>query len=193
MNDDNIKVESVVNYIDPKATIGAHTNIWRFTHIDQHAFIGNNCSIGQGCYVDGHIGTGTRVQNNVSVFLGVKIGKNCFIGPSCVFTNVKNPRTEYPVGKKYAKTIVEDGATIGAGAVILPGITIGKYAMVGAGAVVTHNVGDFRLVVGNPARDVVGGVCRCGVTDPFSRRAPDFLRPEITKCYNCGRVPEELR
>jgi UDP-2-acetamido-3-amino-2,3-dideoxy-glucuronate N-acetyltransferase len=139
------------SYIDEPVKIGVGTKIWHFCHIMSGAEIGENCMIGQGCYIGGEarIGNGVRIQNHVSVYDGVVIEDSVFVGPSAVFTNVKHPRA-FRKGERLA-TWVREGATIGANATILPGLTIGKYAMVGAGAVVTHDVPAYTVVGGNPA------------------------------------------
>lgn len=132
------------------ARVHKTARVWHFCHIDDSAIIGKACSIGQGCYVAGVIGDGCRLQNHVSIWKGVTLGKDVFVGPGATFTNVKLPRAE--TKQAFLETKVADGATIGANATILPGITIGKKAIVGAGAVVTKNVPDFAMVYGNPAR-----------------------------------------
>jgi len=150
--------------IDPGVGyIGEGTKIWHFCHVMQRAEIGDNCVIGQNCFIAPHvvIGNGCKIQNNVSLYSGVILQDNVFIAPSVVFTNVINPRADIERKHEFAQTIVGEGATIGANATILCGITIGYYAFVGAGAVVTKDVPPYALVVGNPAR-IVGGVDRQG-------------------------------
>ena len=140
--------------IDENVTIGEGTKVWCFSHVQSGAVIGKNCSLGQNVNIssDVHIGDNVRIQNNVSVYTGVTLEDGVFCGPSCVFTNDLTPRSMYPKGKEnYKKTLVKEGASIGANATIVCGHTIGRYAMVGAGAVVTKDVPDFTLVVGNPA------------------------------------------
>jgi UDP-2-acetamido-3-amino-2,3-dideoxy-glucuronate N-acetyltransferase len=151
--------------IDPGATIGAGTAIWHWTHVVAGARIGAQCSIGQGCYVGAVvIGDGCRIQNHVSIYEGVTLEADVFVGPSCVFTNVKHPRAHVPrKGEGYARTRVGLGSTLGANATIVCGATIGRYAMVGAGAVVTHDVIPHAVMIGAPARQV-GWACRCGET-----------------------------
>lgn len=141
--------------VETGAVIGPGTRIWRFCHVMSGARIGSDCSFGQGCFVaDGaRVGDRVRVQNHVSLYSGVELEADVFVGPSAVFTNVKHPRTAFPT-RSYARTRVERGATIGANATILPGLTIGAHAFVGAGAVVTHDVPAFALVLGTPARAV---------------------------------------
>lgn len=140
--------------IDNGCQIGEGTKIWHFTHIMPNCSIGNNCSIGQNVVVSPEvkIGNGVKIQNNVSVYTGVICEDDVFLGPSAVFTNVINPRSAIARRNEFKTTLVQKGATIGANATIVCGITIGKYAFVGAGAVVTKNIPDFALVIGNPAR-----------------------------------------
>lgn len=144
--------------------IGSGTKIWHFCHITKDAEIGDNCNIGQNVFIaEGvKIGNGVKIQNNVSLYAGVIIEDLVFLGPSCVFTNVKYPRAEICQKDNYAKTLVKKGAAIGANSTIVCGVTIGTYAVVGAGAVVTKNVPDYTLVVGNPAR-IRGKVNREGL------------------------------
>lgn len=145
------------SYVDENAEIGDGTSVWYFCHISEGAKIGENCNIGQNVFIDKNveIGNNVKIQNNVSVYFGVEIEDGVFLGPSCVFTNVKNPRSLYPKKKnEYLKTNVGRGATIGANATIVCGNKIGKYAFVGAGAVVTKNVPDYAVVVGNPAKQI---------------------------------------
>ncbi|MFZ6035978.1 MAG: acyltransferase [Patescibacteria group bacterium] len=140
--------------IDDGAIIGAGTKIWHFSHVMSGAQIGQNCSLGQNVYVGGQavIGNNAKIQNNVSVYDKVVIDDYVFCGPSMVFTNDWNPRAEFPKHGNYKKTVIRRGATIGANVTIVCGITIGKYAFIGAGSVVTKDVPDFALWYGNPAR-----------------------------------------
>ena len=155
-----------LSIVDAGAHIGADTTIWQFVHVTSGAWIGNRCSIGQGCYVGKvRIGDGCRVQNHVSIYDGVTLEDDVFLGPSCVFTNVKHPRAHVSRKAELVRTLVCRGATIGANATIVCGVTIGEYALIGAGAVVTHDVAPHRIVVGTPAR-AVGWACRCGETLP---------------------------
>jgi UDP-2-acetamido-3-amino-2,3-dideoxy-glucuronate N-acetyltransferase len=149
--------------VDDGAQIGAGTRIWHFAHVTGTAVIGRDCVIGQGCYVAGvRIGDRVRVQNHVSLYDGVTIEDGVFLGPSCVFTNVINPRAEVSRKHEYMSTLVRRGATVGANATIVCGVTLGEYAFVGAGAVVRRDVPAYALVVGVPARRV-GWMCVCGV------------------------------
>ncbi len=164
--------------IEADAEIGEGTRIWHFTHIDGGAVIGSGCSIAQNCYVGRGVRIGDRckLQNNVSVYSGVTLGDGVFCGPSCVFTNDLTPRARYPKGSaNFVKTIVEEGASIGANATVVCGITIGKCAMIGAGAVLTNDAPPYTLMLGVPARKC-GYVCECG------DRLDDTLA-----CKRCGR------
>ena len=151
------------SYVDEGATIGAGTKVWHFCHVMPGAVIGERCSLGQNVVVMGgvRIGTNVRIQNNVSVYEGVILEDDVFCGPSCVFTNVINPRSHVSRKAEYQRTLVRRGSSIGANATIVCGVTLGEYSFVGAGAVVTSDVPDFALMVGVPARRV-GWMCRCG-------------------------------
>jgi len=160
--------------IDKTAKIGDGTKVWHFSHISDGAQIGSNCNIGQNCYVgnDVKIGNNCKLQNNVSVYTGVELQDYVFCGPSMVFTNDLTPRCKYPKHGEYKKTLVCEGATIGANATIVCNTTIGKHALVGAGAVVTKDIPDHAIVVGNPAR-VIGYACECGTkVDPKTKICP---------------------
>ena len=150
--------------VDPGAEIGEDTRIWHWVHVCAGARIGRNCSLGQNAYIAPRavIGDNVKIQNNVSIYDEVTLEDNVFCGPSMVFTNVMNPRSEISRKADYKKTLVRRGATLGANCTIVCGVTVGAYAFVGAGAVVTRDVPDFALVVGTPAR-VVGWMCQCGV------------------------------
>ena len=144
------------SYIDKGVEIGEGTKIWHFCHIQKGAKIGKNCNIGQNVYIGSNvaIGDNVKIQNNVSVYEGVTIEDEVFLGPSCVFTNDLTPRAKFPKGhENFVKTLIKKGASIGANATIVCGNTIGENAMVGAGAVVTHDVEDNTIVVGNPATE----------------------------------------
>jgi len=153
--------------VDAGAIIGERTRVWHFVHVCGGARIGAGCSLGQNVFVAGRvtIGDNVRIQNNVSVYDDVTLEDDVFCGPSMVFTNVINPRAHVPRKDEYLKTLVRRGATLGANSTIVCGHTIGEYAFVGAGAVVTHDVPPYALVLGSPARKV-GWMCRCGVRLP---------------------------
>jgi UDP-2-acetamido-3-amino-2,3-dideoxy-glucuronate N-acetyltransferase len=142
--------------IDEGAVIGNGTKIWHFSHIMSEAVIGENCTIGQNVLVSSQVvlGNNVKVQNNVSVYSGVVCEDDVFLGPSCVFTNVINPRSFISRKDEFRHTLVKKGATIGANATIICGVTIGEYAMIGAGTVVTKDVPDYALIVGNPGKQI---------------------------------------
>jgi UDP-2-acetamido-3-amino-2,3-dideoxy-glucuronate N-acetyltransferase len=171
MDDENrAQIDPTAIVEGPDTHVGAGTRIWHHVHVMPGAWIGDRCSIGQGCFVGRvRIGHGCRIQNHVSVYDGVTLDDDVFLGPSCVFTNVKHPRAHVSRKDAYAATHIGKGATIGANATILCGITVGAYAMVGAGAVVTADVAPHAIVVGSPARRI-GWACRCGETLPASLR-----------------------
>jgi len=166
--------------VEEGAIIGKGTKIWHFSHIMKGAQIGENCIIGQNVYIDKRavVGNRVKIQNNVSVYDEVILEDEVFCGPSCVFTNVINPRSHIERKDEYKKTVVKKRATIGANATIVCGHTIGRAAFVGAGAVVTKDVPDYALVVGNPARQI-GWVCECGVKIEFDNNNG--------KCPACGK------
>lgn len=158
------------SYIDQPCQIGTGTKIWHFSHIMSGARIGENCNIGQNVVIspDVILGNGVKIQNNVSVYTGVICEDDVFLGPSCVFTNIINPRSFIERKTEYKTTLIKKGATIGANATIICGNTIGRYALIGAGAVVTKDVPDHALITGNPGK-IIGYVCRCGQTLSFNR------------------------
>ena len=173
------------SYVDEDVEIGEGTKIWHFCHIQRGARIGRNCSLGQNVNVSNHvrIGDGCKLQNNVSLYEGVELEDYVFCGPSCVFTNDLTPRARYPKGSAgYKKTLIREGASIGANATIVCGHTVGRWALIGAGAVVTKNVPDHALMLGVPAVRK-GWVCECGQILRFvAKRA---------QCADCGRRYEE--
>ena len=151
------------SYVDDGTVIGDGTKIWHFCHVMPGAVIGERCSLGQNVVVmpGTRIGNNVKIQNNVSIYEGVDLEDDVFCGPSMVFTNVINPRSAVSRKHEYRRTLVRRGATIGANATVVCGVTLGEYAFVGAGAVVTKDVKPFALVTGVPARQV-GWMCRCG-------------------------------
>lgn len=150
-------------YVENGATIGENTNIWHFAHVRKQAVIGDNCNIGKDVYIDINvkIGNNCKIQNFATLYHGLTMGDDVFVGPHVCFTNDIYPRAEVWSDEKVAKTIVKDGASIGANSTIVAGVTIGKYTMIGAGSVVTKDVPDYALVLGNPAR-IVGRVDKKG-------------------------------
>ncbi|OCA97529.1 acyltransferase [Clostridium beijerinckii] len=168
------------SYIDNDVVIGDGTKIWHFSHIMSNSVIGEKCNIGQNVVISPgvKIGDGVKIQNNVSVYTGVICEEYVFLGPSCVFTNVVNPRSFIERKSEYKETIIGKGASIGANVTIVCGHNIGKYALVGAGAVVTKHIPDYALVVGNPA-SIIGYVCECGEKLNF--------KDEHATCKACGK------
>lgn len=167
--------------VDQPASIGAGTKIWHFCHVMPGAKIGAACSLGQNVFIGGKavIGNGVKIQNNVSVYDLVTLEDHVFCGPSIVFTNDPLPRAEFPDEKRWKPTLVRHGATIGANATIVCGVTIGAYAFVGAGAVANKDIPDYAIVVGVPAKHI-GWMCRCGSRLTFN---PD----DQSTCAACGR------
>ena len=161
------------SYIDDGVVIGKETKIWHFCHIIQNTIIGEYCSIGQNCVIGPNVilGNNVKVQNNVSIYDGVICEDDVFLGPSMVFTNVINPRSHVSRKHEFRKTLIKKGASIGANATIVCGNTIGQYALIGAGSVVTKNVKPFALVVGVPARQV-GWVDKLGEKLEFKSDLP---------------------
>ena len=169
-------------YIDEGCQIGDDTKIWHFTHVMAGARIGRRCNIGQNVVISPQVvvGDNVKIQNNVSVYTGVVLEDDVFCGPSMVFTNVINPRSHVPRKDEYRSTLVRRGASLGANSTIVCGHTIGRYAFIGAGAVVTKDVPDYALVVGNPGR-VAGWMCDCGV-----KLAATAKPPATATCLSCG-------
>lgn len=167
------------SYVDDNVKIGDGTKIWHFSHVMSNSEIGEKCNIGQNVVISPGVklGNGVKIQNNVSVYTGVICEDDVFLGPSCVFTNVINPRSFIERKSEYRDTIIGRGASVGANVTIVCGHNIGKYALIGAGAVVTKNVPDYALVMGNPAR-IKGYVCKCG-------EKLDFKDDHAT-CTVCG-------
>jgi UDP-2-acetamido-3-amino-2,3-dideoxy-glucuronate N-acetyltransferase len=171
------------SYVDEGAQIGTGTKIWHFCHVMGSARIGERCNIGQNVFIaaDVTLGNNVKIQNNVSLYTGVTVEDDAFLGPSMVFTNVVNPRSHVNRKEEYRPTLVKRGASIGANATIVCGITLGQYCFVGAGAVVTRDVPDFALVYGNPGR-VRGWMCQCGVGLDFE----NVDGREHAICGECG-------
>jgi UDP-2-acetamido-3-amino-2,3-dideoxy-glucuronate N-acetyltransferase len=167
--------------VNESARIGAGTRIWHFCHIMKDARIGSRCSFGQNCHVGEGviIGNNVKVQNSVSIYSGTVIEDDVFLGPSCVLTNVKNPRSQVQRRSLYETTLIRRGATVGANATIVCGVTLGQYCFIGAGTVVIHDVADYALIVGNPGR-MVGWMSRHG----HSLVNPD--RDGIMQCPESG-------
>jgi UDP-2-acetamido-3-amino-2,3-dideoxy-glucuronate N-acetyltransferase len=165
--------------IDSNVTIGKDTKVWHFSHILKNSKIGKSCIIGQNVMIgpDAVIGNRCKVQNNVSIYTGVTLEDDVFCGPSCVFTNVYNPRAFIERKDEFRPTLVKKGATIGANATIICGITIGKYALIGAGAVVKKDVPDYAVAAGVPAK-LIGWICKCGIKLIFTKNK--------AKCQSCG-------
>ena len=172
------------SFIDKNVEIGKGTKIWHFSHLLQDTVLGEKCIVGQNVVLGPGvtIGDGCKIQNNVSLYKGVTLEDDVFCGPSCVFTNVYNPRAFIERKHEFLETLVKNGATIGANATIVCGVTIGKYALVGAGAVVKSDIPDYAVVVGVPARQI-GWVCKCGVSLNF--------KDSHSVCSSCGNSYQE--
>ncbi len=173
------------SYVDDGATIGKGTRIWHFSHVMAGAVIGERCNLGQNVVVmpGTSIGANVKIQNNVSIYEGVTLEDDVFCGPSCVFTNVINPRSHVSRKSEYLKTRVKRGASIGANATIICGATLGEYAFIGAGAVVRGDVPAYALMLGVPARRA-GWVCSCGTRLQ--------LRDGYATCSGCGKKYREV-
>ncbi len=169
------------SYADEGCEIGAGTKIWHFSHVMPGARIGERCNIGQNVVISPRvvIGNNVKIQNNVSIYTGVVLEDDVFCGPSMVFTNVVNPRSHVSRQDEYRATRVKRGASLGANCTVVCGHTIGAYAFIGAGAVVTRDVPDYALIVGNPGR-ITGWMCECGV-----KLASGAAVPEQVTCAGC--------
>ncbi len=172
--------------IDAGCDIGDGTKIWHFSHVMGEAKIGERCNLGQNVMIAAGvtIGKNVKIQNNVSVYTGVTLEDDVFCGPSVVFTNVINPRSHIVRRHEYKPTVVRRGASLGANATIVCGVTIGRYAFVAAGAVVTHDVPDYALVAGVPARPI-GWICYCGI-----RLSPANGMAKCAECHRLYRVDQ---
>ena len=177
--------------VDEGCVIGEGTRVWHFSHIMEGAEVGRNCSIGQNVFIGRKvkIGNNVKIQNNVSIYESVAIEDGVFCGPSCVFTNVLNPRSMISRKDEFRKTLVKEGATIGANATIVCGNTLGRFSFIGAGAVVTQDVPDFALVYGNPG-EIRGWICECGVKFSFSPSSREGT--QSGKCSVCGKQYEKM-
>jgi UDP-2-acetamido-3-amino-2,3-dideoxy-glucuronate N-acetyltransferase len=166
--------------VDQPTKVGAGTHIWHFSHVMPNCVIGENCNMGQNVHVASgvRIGNNVKIQNNVSLYTGVELEDDVFCGPSMVFTNVTNPRSFINRKNEYKKTLIRRGASLGANSTVVCGVTVGEYAFVGAGAVVTRDIAPYALVVGSPARQI-GWMCRCGAR----LRLPDGH----ALCESCGQ------
>jgi UDP-2-acetamido-3-amino-2,3-dideoxy-glucuronate N-acetyltransferase len=173
------------SFVDEGAEIGKGTKIWHFCHVLSGAVIGERCNIGQNCVImpGTKLGTNCKLQNNVSVYEGVELEDDVFCGPSMVFTNVGTPRSHVNRRGEYLRTLVKKGASIGANATVVCGNTLGRFSFVGAGSVVTRDVRDYALVVGNPARQI-GWMCACGERLKLAGGAG--------ACARCGSRYQEL-
>ena len=169
-------------YVDDGCRIGAGTKIWHFSHVMSGAVIGERCNLGQNVVIspDVVLGNNVKVQNNVSIYTGVILEDDVFCGPSMVFTNVINPRSHVVRKHEYQQTRVGRGASFGANCTVVCGHDIGKFAFVGAGAVVTKHIPDYALVIGNPGR-IAGWMCECGI-----KLAPGSTPPAEAICASCG-------
>lgn len=168
--------------VDEGAEIGAGSRIWAGAHVMSGARVGRDCNIGENCFIEGgvSVGDGVTVKNNVALYSGAEIGDGVFLGPSCVFTNVVNPRAFVSRKSEFKKTMVKRGASVGANATVICGHTVGRYAFIGAGAVVSKDVPDYALAYGCPA-EVRGWVCRCGAKLAFQNG--EAICPECGEQY----------
>jgi acetyltransferase-like isoleucine patch superfamily enzyme len=177
--------------VDKTAKIGEGTKVWHFVHVREDAEIGRDCTLGHSVYVDKgvKIGNGVKLENGANIYQGVKIEDKVFVGPHVTFTNDPYPRS-FPVGWEIVKTLVKEGASIGAGSVVMCGVTVEEYAMIGAGSVVTNDIPSHALAYGNPA-EVRGFVCKCGRKLREEEKKRDFV---LMKCLRCGekyKIPTE--
>jgi UDP-2-acetamido-3-amino-2,3-dideoxy-glucuronate N-acetyltransferase len=171
------------SFVDDPCEIGEGTKVWHFSHVMKDCRIGRNCNLGQNVVVSPGvtIGNNVKIQNNVSVYTGCILEDDVFCGPSMVFTNVINPRSHVERKNEYKRTLVKRGASMGANSTIICGITIGAFAFIGAGSVVSRDVPDYALVFGSPAK-VRGWVCACGIKIEFDAKSPEAK----AQCTACG-------
>ncbi len=176
--------------IESDVIIGKETRIWHFVHIRSHAKIGKNCNLGKDVFIDSNVEIGdyVKIQNGVSLYQGIKVGDEVFIGPHAIFTNDLYPRA-FNSEWKCVQTQIHSGASVGAGAIILCGITIGKYAMIGAGSVVTRDVPEHVLVFGNPAQ-IRRAVCKCGI--PLEKSLGRVDKESETVKFQCLKCKEKI-
>ena len=191
MSDSSSRKLHPSSIVDDGAIIGEGTSIWHFSHICSSAVIGKNCSIGKNVLVadNATLGNGVKIQNNVAIYGGITVEDDVFLGPSCVLTNVTNPRSQVSRKTLYEKTLIRRGATVGANATIVCGITLGRYSFIGAGAVVTKDVPDYGLVLGNPGK-LSGYMSRHGHKLHFDD-SNQAICPESN--YRYERVVKEVR
>lgn len=177
--------------VDEGAEIGAGSRVWAGTHVMSGARVGRKCNIGENCFLEDGVtvGDGVTVKNNVALYSGAEIGDDVFLGPSCVFTNVSNPRSFISRKSEFKRTVVKRGASIGANATIVCGHTVGRYAFIGAGAVVSRDVPDYALAYGCPA-EIRGWICRCGVKLAFQGGRAACPECGNRYCLEAGAVRE---
>ena len=185
MSKDNDYFVHESSFVDQPCEIGKGTRIWHFSHVMTNSKIGSGCSIGQNVLVmtGVTVGNNVKIQNNVSLYTGVILEDDVFCGPSMVFTNVFNPRSHVPRMDECMQTLVKQGATIGANATVVCGITLGRYSFIGAGSVVTRNVPNYAMLYGNPAR-IKGWMCSCGVKLEGLDASEDSTGE--AQCKDCG-------
>jgi UDP-2-acetamido-3-amino-2,3-dideoxy-glucuronate N-acetyltransferase len=173
------------SYVDEPCTIGKGTKIWHFCHIMRESVVGENCNVGQNVLISSGcvIGNNVKIQNNVSVYSGVILEDDVFCGPSAVFTNIVNPRSQVPRKNEYKQTLVMRGASIGANVTIICGVTLGRYCFIGAGAVVTRDIPNYAIAFGNPAR-IRGWICSCGMKLNLTTSSDSI---DNAQCHSCER------